>query len=134
MVMSLSSVWRIALAVALGALIVVSVYGRGPRRSAPPGELRRLVLCALGLYAVGALASLTHHRVLGGLVCATGIATCALAAWLSRGQDSEGPPRADEPGDVPPPDPGGRPELDWNAFEREFHEYARQLREPAGRR
>jgi hypothetical protein len=132
--MSLSSLWRIALAVALGAVIVVSVYGRAPVRAAPPGELRRLVLCALGLYAVGGLASLTHHPALGGLVYATGIATCALAAWLSRGQDSEGPPRGDEPGDGPPPDPGGRPELDGTAFERDFREYAQGLRETAGHR
>jgi hypothetical protein len=134
MVVTLSSLWRIALAVTLGALILVSVCGRAPRRSAPPGELRRLVLCGLGLYVVGGLASLTHHPALGGLVYATGIATCALAAWLSRGQDSEGPPRADEPEDGLPPDPARPPELDWNAFEREFRRYARGLREPSGHR
>jgi hypothetical protein len=134
MMITLSSPWRVGLAATLGALILVSACWRAPRRTTPPSELRRLVLCGLGLYGVGGLASLTHHPALAGLVYATGIATCALAAWLSRGPDSEGRSDAEVPDDRPPPDPPGGPQFDWNAFEREFGDYARRLREPAGQR
>ncbi len=77
----------------------------------PGADLRRLVVSALGLYAVGGVASLTHHPVLAGLVYAAGIIVCALAAWLSRGTDSEDPPRGGEdPVDErPPPEPDGLP-------------------------
>ena len=84
--------WKLAFALVLVAAIATSALARAPRRSADPVELRRLVACALTLYAVGGLATLTHHSVLAGLVYAAGIAVAALAAWLSRGRDQEDPP------------------------------------------
>lgn len=87
------------------------------------------------LYAVGVLASLTHHVVLAGAVYVAGISACALAAWLSRGDDSEGPPGGEDPIDrEPPPEPDGVPWFDWRAFEREFRRYAERRRDPAGTR
>jgi hypothetical protein len=126
--------WKIVLAVALGGAILASAYARAPRRTTPSGDLRRLVLGALVLYAVGLAASLTHHPVLAVVLFASGITVSALAAWLSRGNDSGGgPPRGDEPVDEqPPPDPDGVPRFDWAAFEREFNDYARRRREPVG--
>jgi hypothetical protein len=133
MVVPPSDAWKLVLAIALGAGILVSAYARAPRRAIAGSDLRRLVLSALGLYAVGGLASLTHHPVLAGLVYAAGIVVCALAAWLSRGSDSEGPPRGDEPVDEqPPPEPDGLPELDWSEFEQAFRSYAERGRDPAG--
>jgi hypothetical protein len=81
---------------------------------------------ALGLYAVGGLASLTHHPELAAFVYASGIIICALAAWLSRGSDSEDPPSdGEDPADEqPPPEPDGVPRFDWAAFERDFRAYA----------
>jgi hypothetical protein len=77
------------------------------------------------LYLVGGLASLTHHPALAGLVYAAGIVICALAAWLSRGTDSEDPPGGEEPVDErPPPEPDGLPGLGWDDFERAFRAYA----------
>jgi hypothetical protein len=92
-----------------------------------------MVLAALVLYAVGMLASLTHHEVLAAVLYAAGIAVSALAAWLSRGNDSGGGPRrGDEPVDEqPPPDPDGIPRFDWGAFERDFEAYARRHRDRA---
>ncbi|MBV9415740.1 MAG: hypothetical protein JO363_12235 [Solirubrobacterales bacterium] len=113
--------------------IALSAFAKAPRRPLPPGELRRLVLAALSLYAVGVCASLTHHAVLAGVVYVAGISACALAAWLSRGSDSDGPPGGDEPIDEePPPDPDGIPAFDWRAFEEQFRSYAERRREPAG--
>ena len=124
------------LAVLLGAVIFLSAYARAPRRAVPSAELRRLVVSALALYAVGGLASLSHHAMLAGLVYAAGITVCALAAWLSRGADSEGPPGGEEPTDgQPPPPPDGAPRMDWDEFERAFHAYSERSgheREPAG--
>jgi hypothetical protein len=116
----------------LVATILVSACARAPRQSVPTAELRRLVLCALGLYAVAAMASLSHHGVLAGIVYAAGIVIAALAAWLSRGRDQGDPPSdEDEPVDEqPPPDPDGVPRLDWAAFERDFHDYASRRPEP----
>jgi hypothetical protein len=68
-------------------------------------------------------------------VYVAGIAACALAAWLSRGSDSEDPPDGgdDDPTDrEPPPDPDGLPQFDWAAFERQFRAYSRRPRSPAG--
>jgi hypothetical protein len=130
-------VWKLVLATTLGAGIFVSAYARAPQRAVPSGDLRRLVLSALGLYAVGGLASLTHHPALAALVYAAGIMICALAAWLSRGTDSEDPPDDEEPVDErPPPEPDGLPELDWAEFERAFRAYSEsgREREPAGAR
>lgn len=123
-----SEVWKLALAFALGAAILMGAWGAAPRRSVPRGDLRRLVACALLLYGVGGLASLAGHPTIAALAYAAGISVCALALWLSRGSDADDPPRGgDEPSDEqPPPAPDGMPEFDWNAFEREFRTYARR--------
>ncbi|HEX3689910.1 MAG TPA: hypothetical protein VHV28_09435 [Solirubrobacteraceae bacterium] len=118
--------FKLAFALVLVAAIAASALARAPRRSADPVELRRLVACALALYAVGALATLTHHSGLAGLVYAAGIGVAALAAWLSRGRDQEDPPDGGtEPVDEePPPRPDGMPWWDWERFERDFRDYA----------
>jgi hypothetical protein len=130
-----SSAWKLVLVVALVGGIMLSAFARAPRRPLPRTELRRLVLAALTLYAVGVFASITHHPVLAGVVYVSGIAACALAAWLSRGTDSEDPPGGGEdpidPG-PPPDDPDGVPLFDWTAFERQFRSYSSRRREPAG--
>lgn len=132
-----SMAWKLCLAIALVGAILLAAYGTAPRRVVPHAELRRLVLSAIALYAVGGVASLTHHSTLAALVYASGIAVCALALWLSRGRDAgEDPPRGgEEPSDQqPPPAPDGAPTFDWAAFEREFRDYARRPRrgrEPA---
>lgn len=128
-----SVAWKLVLAIVLAAGIVVSARAQAPRQTVPGYELRRLMLAALTLYLVGGLASATHHQVLAGMVYAAGIGVCALAAWLSRGQDSEDPPADEEPPEEhPPPEPDGAPGFDWEAFERELREWSRS-REPAGR-
>jgi hypothetical protein len=133
MVVPPSDAWKLVLAIVLGGGIFVSAYADAPRRTVPGSDLRRLVLSALALYAVGGLASLTHHPILAGLVYAAGISVCALAAWLSRGTDSEDPPGGGEPVDEqPPPEPDGLPSVDWAAFERDFRAYSERRREPAG--
>jgi hypothetical protein len=128
-----SYAWKILLAVALGGAILASAYAKAPRRSFPRAELRRLVLAAVLLYVVGMVASLNHRPALAAALYAAGIAISALAAWLSRGNDSGGgPPPGDDPVDEqPPPDPDGIPRFDWSAFEREFRDYARRSRDPA---
>lgn len=129
MIVPPSAAWKVVLAIALGAGILVSLYARAPRRTIPGSELRRLVVSALGLYAVGGLASTTNHEVLAALLYAAGISVCALAAWLSRGNDSEDPPDDEEPVDEhPPPGPDGMPTFDWAAFEREFRSYSERRR------
>jgi hypothetical protein len=131
MVVPPSDAWRLVLAVALAIAIGVSVYARAPRRAIPGSELRRLVISALCLYGVGGLASLTHHAGLAAFMYAAGIVVCALAAWLSRGTDSEDPPDGEEPVDEqPPPEPDGLPTFDWARFEEEFRAYSE--RSPAG--
>jgi hypothetical protein len=133
MVFTLSSAWKLAFAVALVGAILSSACARAPRQSVPATELRRLVLCALGLYAVGGVASLDHHQVLAGLVYGAGIMVAALAAWLSRGRDREDPPDDKEPADEhPPPEPDGLPRPDWAAFERDFRAYASRPRDRSG--
>jgi hypothetical protein len=129
-----SDVWKLGLAILLGAAIFIGAYGTAPKRKAPDAELRRLVISALGLYAVGALATLSDHPTVAALVFAAGITICAFALWLSRGHDSgEDPPRGGErPSDErPPPEPDGLPEFDFAAFERQFRDYAERSREPA---
>jgi hypothetical protein len=130
-----SVAWKLLLAIVLIGAILLSACARAPRRPMPRGELRRLVLAALTLYAVGVFASVTHHPALAGVVYVAGIAACALAAWLSRGSDSEDPPRGgDDPIDEqPPPEPDGVPRFDWQAFERDFRTYAQRAgtRSPA---
>ncbi len=132
MVFSLAAAWRLALVVAFCAAIFMSACARAPRQAVSSTELRRLVACALILYGVGGLASLTHHEILAGLVYGAGIMVSALAAWLSRGRDQEDPPDGSEPEDEqPPPEPDGVPRLDWAAFERDFRAYSeRHGREP----
>jgi hypothetical protein len=121
--------WKFVLALALVALIFVSVVARAPQRTVPGAELRRLVLSAVALYAVGGLALVTHHQLLAAFVYAAGIAVCALAAWLSRGDDSEDPPDDDEPVDEqPPPEPDGMPWFDWAQFEAQFRAYSERDR------
>ena len=133
MVVPPSASWKLVLAIVLGAGIFASACAHAPRRSVPRAELRRLVLSALALYAVGAVASLTHHPFVAALVYAAGIVVCALAAWLSRGSDSEDPPGGEEPRDEqPPPEPDRLPSFDWAAFERQFRDYSRRERIPSG--
>jgi hypothetical protein len=131
-----SIAWKLVLVVVLVAGILVSACARAPRRPLPRTELRRLVFAALALYGVGVFASLTHHPLLAGVVYVSGIAACALAAWLSRGIDPEDPPDdggADPPNQGPPPDdPDGMPAFDWAAFERQFRSYANRRRQPIG--
>lgn len=125
--------WKLVLVAVVVTGIALSAFARAPQRPLPPGELRRLVLAALSLYAVGVYASLTHHAVLAGIAYVAGIWACALAAWLSRGSDSDGPPGGDEPIEQPPPpDPDGIPEFDWSAFEQQFRSYCERGREPVG--
>jgi uncharacterized membrane protein YfcA len=125
-------VWKLAFAVVLMMAIAASACARAPRRQVDPSELRCLVGGALVLYAVGGIASLTHHQVLAGLVYGAGISIAALAAWLSRGRDQEDPPDGDEPVDEePPPSPDGTLGVDWARFEREFRDYASHQRPPS---
>ena len=117
---------------ALFAAIFASACARAPRQTVPTAELRRLVLCALILYLVGGLATLNHHAGLAALVYGAGIMISALAAWLSRGREREDPPDGEEPvNEPPPPAPDGVRGLDWEAFERDFHEYAARANERA---
>ena len=132
MALSFAAAWRLALAIAFYLAIFLSVCARAPRQSVSGSDLKRLVVCALILYGVGGLASMTAHPVLARLVYGAGITVAALAAWLSRGQDHGGPPDDDDPADEqPPPEPDGVPRLDWARFEREFRDYSeRHGREP----
>lgn len=126
--------WKVALALLLVGAIGLSATAKAPRRPLPHGDLRRLVLAALTLYGVGVFASLTHHPVLADFMYVSGIAACALAAWLSRGSEPDDPPDGgEEPTDrEPPPDPDGVPSFDWGAFERQFRSYSNRQRDPAG--
>ena len=127
MILPLSDVWKLVLAIALGATIFAGACGNAPRRSVPNSDLRRLVLSALALYVVGGLATVSHHTTVAALLYAAGIGICALALWLSRGTDSgDDPPRGGgEPSDEqPPPSPDGLPEFDWAAFEEQFRAHA----------
>ncbi len=130
-----SIAWKLVLVLVLVGGIMLSAFARAPRRPLPRTDLRRLVFAALSLYAVGVFASLTHHSVVAGVVYVSGIAACALAAWLSRGSDSEDPPDGGEDPiePVPPPDePDGLPLFDWATFERQFRSYSSHRRDPAG--
>ncbi len=127
MVVSPSVAWKLVLAVVLACGILVSAYAHAPRRAVPGPDLRRLVLSALALYAVGGLASFTGHPAIATLVYAAGILVCALAAYLSRGRDAEDPPDdggSDPVDEQPPPEPDGLPTIDWASFERDFRDYA----------
>ena len=114
--------WKIALALVLLVIILLGAGARAPRRAVPATDLRRLVVCALALYAVGGLAWLNHHLALAVFIYAAGITVAAVAAWLSRGIDPDDPPE-EEPLDAEPPrDPDGMP-VDWDAFERDLRAY-----------
>jgi hypothetical protein len=127
-----SNGWKLALAVFLLGTIFCGACARPPRQAIARGELRRLVLAAVALYAVGAFASLAHRGELAGFLYATGILVCSLAVWLSRGVDADDPPDGgpgddDPPGDErPPPAPDGFPAFDWDEFERELADYTRE--------
>lgn len=132
MILPLSDMWKLVLAIALGATIFAGACGTAPRRSVPNSDLRRLVLSALALYVVGGIATASHHATVAALLYASGIGVCALALWLSRGTDSgDDPPRGGgEPSDEqPPPSPDGLPEFDWAAFEEEFRAHAERTSE-----
>ena len=124
MILSPSVVLRIALAGALFAAVVLSACVRGPVRTPPAAELRRMIGSALALDAVGAIALLAGLGTLAAVVSAAGIAVAALAAWLSRGREGREPPGGDDPPHDPPPDDEGGGPVDWDQFERELGEYA----------
>jgi hypothetical protein len=126
-----TAAWKIALAVVLVVIILLGAGARAPERSLPADELRRLVISALGLYAVGALAWLTHHLMLAVFTYAAGIIVAALAAWLSRGIDPDDPPEEQPVDEEPPRDPDGL-DIDWGAFERDLRVYTERAR-PAER-
>lgn len=125
--------WKLALAVALVAMVVASASARPPRKPLPRAELRWPLSAALLLYGVGGLALLEHHSELAVWLFAAGIITSALAGWLSRGDAGGGSPPGDDPvGEQPPPDPNGAPWFDWEAFERDLQAWSERRRR-AGR-
>src|SRR5579871_4096591 len=124
---AVSQTWKLLLTVTLLGAILCSVTIRAPREPVERGDLRRLVLAAVILYAVGTLASLSHHPVLAGTIYASGILVCSLASWLSRGMNrADGSDGGDgygngPPGDERPPSgPDGLLTFDWDEFEREL--------------
>ena len=126
--------WKLVLAVALAGAVIASARAKAPERPFPRADLRRLVVAALVLYAVGLTASLSGHAILAAVLYAAGVSISAFAAWLSRGIDADDPPRSDEPGDEPPvTGPDGAPGFDWRAFERDFRAYDRRTRRPPAR-
>jgi hypothetical protein len=131
MVVHSADAWKLALALMLGGVILLSLVARAPRQSLSEGQLHRLILSAITLYGTGAFAWLTDHRVLAAVVCAGGTGVAALAAWFSRGTTPEDPPSPpEEPGDPDPPAaPDGQPEFDWAAFEHGFRTYSDRRRE-----
>lgn len=131
MYVSPTAAWKLVLAVALLAAILASARARPPRHPVPGTELRRLVIGALALYAVGLAASLTRHTLLAVVLYSCGIGVSALAAWLSRAETGSDPPPAEAPADDPPSAPDGAPRFDWARFERELEDYTRRGREPA---
>jgi uncharacterized membrane protein YfcA len=116
-----------SVALALIAVIVISASVRAPRRHVPTPELRRLLIAALTLYAVGGVAIVDGHPTPAVAAFAAGVIASAFAAWLSRGSDQDDPPGGSEPFDrTPPPHPDGAPEVDWDRFERELRDWARR--------
>lgn len=125
--MVVSLVENTALALALIAAIVISASVRAPRRHVPTPELRRLLVAAFAVYAVGGIALADGHATLAVVAFAAGVIASAFAAWLSRGSDQDDGPGGSEPCDRhPPPDPDGVPLIDWDRFERELREWARR--------
>jgi hypothetical protein len=116
----------------VGLLLVVAIliaaHGRAPRRAPAPDELRRLVVGAIVLYAVGLFALLEGHPTLSTLAFACGVGTASLAAWLSRGADpgdDDGPGGGEDPPADVPPDPDGATGWDWEHFDRERRDWER---------
>ena len=129
----LSLVENSSVALVLIAAIVISAAVRAPRRHVPTPELRRLLVAAIALYAVGGIAVVDGRAKPAIVAFAAGVVASAFAAWLSRGSDQDDGPGGSEPFDgTPPPEPGGMPEIDWDRFERELRDWARR-REPAHR-
>src|SRR5579872_292804 len=126
MSVSVSFASKAVLGLALLGAIVLSVRARAPRRGLHGGDLHRLVASALFLYVAGGAAWLTHHLALAVVVYAAGIATAALAAWLTRG--------GSDFGDPPPEDPPSPldPEPDWEKFERDLRDYVARTGRPVG--
>ena len=60
MLVSPSLAWKLVLGAALLGAIAASQLARAPARPAATEELRRLMICALGLYAVGFVGSLNR--------------------------------------------------------------------------
>ena len=117
--------WKLALSATLSVAILGSICLRAPGQPIARRELRRLVLSALLLYAVGAVASALHRGQLAGVMYACGIVVCSVAVWLSRGSERgdgpDGPGGSRPPQDEqPPPGPDGVPPLewDWDSFDR----------------
>jgi hypothetical protein len=123
-----SLIWKLAVGVALGGAIFLSVFASAPRRAYPLADLRGMLLGALALYSVGLIASVTHHGVVAAVVYAGGIIVSSLAAWLSRGIDPRRRPAeaGEDPSETPPSGGGDQSLLDWGAFERDFRAYARR--------
>lgn len=131
MTMSLAIAWKVGLTAVLLGTIVLSARARAPRRALPRADMRRLVGSTMVLYAVGLAAWATDHPSLAITVFGAGIATAALAAWLSRGDDPRRPPDDEAPVDEqPPPGPDGHG-IDWDAFERDLAAYAERTRSSA---
>lgn len=134
--MSAAMICKLLLGISLVTAVGLGLKAPAPRTRAADGELRRLLLSGIGLYGVGLVAALTHHATMAALVYACGIAVCAVAVWLSRGTEPEGPPPEDGPGhgpprdEDPPRDPGQLSPADWEAFERALRDYA--ARRPVG--
>lgn len=125
--MAATLIWKLALAAVLGTAIFASALISPPRRSFPRADLRVMVGAALGLYCVGLGASLSHRAAVAAVVYACGVAISALAVWLSRGSDRSEPPPGEDPPQAPPPaGPEDRPQIDWEAFERQLGVYAQQ--------
>jgi hypothetical protein len=132
---------RLAGAVVLVLLVSYGAWGRAPHRAAAPRDLRRLVIAAVVLYAVGVAAVLARRPIPSIAAFAGGVAAASLAAWLSRGGNTDdgddngggggGRPPIDRT--PPPPGPDGLPEVDWGRFDRERRGWERGAdRPPAG--
>jgi uncharacterized membrane protein YfcA len=122
-----------SVALALIAAIVISASIRAPRRHVPAPELRRLLIAALALYAVGGVAIIDDRPTPAVAAFAAGVIASAFGAWLSRGSDQDDGPGDGGPFDrPPPPHSDGLLEIDWDRFERELHDWTRR-HEPAHR-
>jgi hypothetical protein len=123
-----SLIWKLALGVALGGAIFLSMFVSAPRRAYPLADLRGMLFGALALYSVGLIASVTHHGVVAAVVYASGITVSSLAAWLSRGIDPRhrSAEAGEDPSETPPSGGDDQSPLDWAAFERDFRAYARR--------